>query len=101
MPPVRSSRRDWAAGLAVLVCVEGFLWMLRGWPGMFIFGWACSAALVFLWHRGGPFGKILATVLDLSILLRLLLPKHLRDAVNALPSVAKPEVAPASVIDPE
>jgi hypothetical protein len=68
---------------------------------MFIFGWACSAALVFMWHRGGDVGKILAAMLDLSILLRFLLPKHLRDAVNALPAAGEPEVAPASTIDPE
>lgn len=86
MPPARSSRRDWAVGLAVLLCLEGFLWTLTGWPGLFILGWAGSAALVFLWHCGGPFGKILAAILLLSILLRFLLPRHVRDAVHALPA---------------
>lgn len=94
MAPVKHAGRDLALGLVVLLCIEGFLYSQLGFPGLFVLAWAFGALLVFLWQRGEATGKIIAAVLHPPLLLRLLLPRSLRDAVKALPSEPAPIAIP-------
>ena len=75
-------------GIVVLFCIEAFLCTQLGMLGYFVFMWAACALLIYLWNAGTPFRKMFAVILMPAILLRFLLPRALRDAVNALPSEA-------------
>jgi hypothetical protein len=75
-------------GLVVLMCIEGLLCMQLGMFGYFVWMWTACALVAYLWNSGAPFLKVIAVVLMPAILLRFLLPRDLRDAVNALPSLA-------------
>ena len=79
-------RGDFALGFVVLSCIEGFLCAQVGMVGFFMLVWVYCAFVIYLCNAGTPFRKVFAFILLPAILLRLLLPRDLRNAVNALPS---------------
>ncbi|MES2316506.1 MAG: hypothetical protein V4631_03345 [Pseudomonadota bacterium] len=86
-----NSARDFSLGALVLAGALLFLLLLSGLSAVLLlpWWWGYGAVVLFLWNSNTGMGRFIAVILMPSILLRLCLPRQLRDAVNGLP----PEVA--------